>query len=257
MLRDKHYIVIPAHFDSRRLPGKVLLQETGKPLIQHTWEQAIRVKYKHPDFNFDVVIATDNDEIEQRCTNFGAKVVRTGKCDNGTERVADAVSHLPFPPERFCTVTNLQVDYPDFPIDVIPSLVSAIHQGQGKILIATIAYPNEDKHEFLDKDNVKVVTTAGSVALYFSRSPIPYDCEKSLIHVGIYTFHFQLLQQYNQIRQQKNPLIAESEGLEQNKWLFGGLPVFVMGYPQKISAINTIEDYQKFVKEYKTLISVE
>lgn len=250
---SKNYIIIPAHFDSKRLPGKTLLEETGKPLIQHTWERCLQVKYKYSMFAFDIYIATDSVDIETRCKEFGAKVLFTGPADHGTQRVAEAAKYLPYDEDEFNSVTNVQVDYPNFPIDVIPAMIQDMYKNQ--VPIATLAYHSDDRQSILDKDNVKVVFTGRRKCLYFSRSPIPYGSNEHFVHVGIYTFHAQVLQvSYNQLNQMKNPLIMESEGLEQNKWLFTNVPMNVVVLADKINSINTLEDYQRFVREYRTLI---
>ena len=84
----KAVIVIPARLESTRLPRKLLLNETGKPLIQHTWEQAKKT-------GLDVYVATDSDEIWDTSEGFGAQVMTTtDTCRNGTERVAEVAKDL-------------------------------------------------------------------------------------------------------------------------------------------------------------------
>lgn len=254
-MESRNYIIIPAHFDSKRLPGKVLLEETGKPLIQHSWENAVRAKYKYPEFNFNIIIATDNDEVENRCNDFGAKVIRTGKCENGSERVAEACRYLIFD-ECFNSVTNYQVDYPELPIDTFPKLVVACSERakNQNILIHTPAYISNEKHAFLDKDNVKAVLNGDSTARYFSRCPIPFNASEFFIHIGVYCHYYQVMLQYDQIKNAPSPQMVTSENLEQNKWLFGNLKVGVI-VSEKVPSINTIEDYNSFVRRYKTLIT--
>ena len=78
-------VVIPARFASSRLPGKPLLRDTGKYLVQHVYEQACAAKSASL-----VVVATDDDRIRRAVESFGGNVVMT-RADHptGTDRVAD------------------------------------------------------------------------------------------------------------------------------------------------------------------------
>ena len=67
-----YIVVIPARYDSTRLPGKPLVNIAGKPMIQRVYEQCI----KAVESNL-VYIATDDDRIRSVCESFGAKVVMT------------------------------------------------------------------------------------------------------------------------------------------------------------------------------------
>lgn len=250
--QSTNHIVIPAHFHSTRLPGKVLLDKTGKSLIQHTWENACRIKFQHPDYNFQITIATDNDEIEKRCTDFGAKVIRTGRCANGTQRVLEAAKYLPIDRSVSNTVINYQVDCPFLPGQLVVELIQLMHQIKMPILSA--CYKTGNQYEILDKDNVKVVHDCQDRAIYFSRSPIPHDAEFAYIHIGLYVFHFQILDDLRKIEANPNVLISEREKLEQNKWIYANLPIIVPAYKGgKVLSINTPEDYETFVKEYQAL----
>src|SRR6188508_1341900 len=89
--RLKSTIVIPARLASTRLPRKLLLAETGKPLIQHTYEAASRAR--RPT---GLVVATDHEEIAAAVRGFHGRVVMTSPaCASGTDRVAEVARTMP------------------------------------------------------------------------------------------------------------------------------------------------------------------
>ena len=82
-------VVVPARFESTRLPGKVLLPIAGKPMVQHVWERAVA------SGAVDTVIATDSVQVAEQAKLFGAKVIMTSaSCQSGTDRVAEVCAEL-------------------------------------------------------------------------------------------------------------------------------------------------------------------
>ena len=65
-------IVIPARFNSSRLPGKPLAAIMGKPMVQHVYERALQV----PNVQA-VVVATDDDRVGAAVEGFGGQWVMT------------------------------------------------------------------------------------------------------------------------------------------------------------------------------------
>ena len=118
-------VVIPARYASTRLPQKMLLRDTGKPLLQYTYEAAIAAR--RPDA---VVIATDHLEIAEVAKRFGAKVVMTSPdCTSGTDRVADAARQMPDAE----ILVNVQGDEPEISptsIDAVIDLIEAESDGR-------------------------------------------------------------------------------------------------------------------------------
>src|SRR5690349_5800928 len=112
------YGIIPARLHSTRLPHKLLLAETGKPLLQYAWESASRAGSLD-----DVIIAADSAEIADVARNFGARVELTGEHPSGSDRIAEVV-------RRVCPdadlVVNLQGDEPELPPATIDKLVAAM-----------------------------------------------------------------------------------------------------------------------------------
>src|SRR5690554_4250352 len=107
--------MIPARLESTRLPRKLLLSDTGKPLIQYTWEAACRATELD-----EVLVATDSEEIAAVVRGFGGRAVMTGDHPSGTDRIAAAAraAHL-----SADLVVNLQGDEPELDPAQIDELV--------------------------------------------------------------------------------------------------------------------------------------
>ena len=84
-------IVIPARLASTRLPQKLLLRETGRTLIQHTYEAARRARRPR-----GVIVATDHESILEAVLAFGGQACLTGAdLASGTDRVAEVARRMP------------------------------------------------------------------------------------------------------------------------------------------------------------------
>src|SRR5262249_1507511 len=152
-----------ARYASTRLPGKPLLKDTGKYLIQHVYEQACRSRATA------VIVATDDERIVAAVEGFGGRVVRT-RCDHasGTDRVAEVARTLDAD-----VIVNLQGDEPliePATLDLLPDLLRRDRDAD----VATLATPITSLEKWRDPNCVKVVCDACGRALYFSRSPIPF-----------------------------------------------------------------------------------
>lgn len=241
-------IVIPARFGSQRLKGKMLLAETGKPLIQHTWETCRSVD------SVDVLIATDHEEIVEAANSFGAEVVMTDpNHTSGTARVAEAAKG-----RETSMVINCQGDEPEVEPDNIRRLIEgheAAMREPRAAYISTLACPWPEELDAANPNTVKVVTTAkGSVAedaLYFSRSVMPFPRTREhrpKMHIGLYAFAPDSLQRFASL---KSSSLAETESLEQLTALENGERVAVFMVDRTSPGIDTAEDYAAFVKRYK------
>ena len=132
------YGIIPARLQSSRLPEKLLLAETGKPLLQYTWEQACRAKSLAA-----VIVATDSEEIARAVRGFGGRVEMTGEHPSGTDRVAEVV-------RRSCRdadiVVNIQGDEPEIDPQYIDLLVKTLTEHPGSEM-STLATPITSRRE--------------------------------------------------------------------------------------------------------------
>ncbi|MGF1578907.1 MAG: 3-deoxy-manno-octulosonate cytidylyltransferase [Gemmataceae bacterium] len=244
----KTAIVIPARYESSRLPGKPLLRETGKYLIQHTYEQACQ---SAADF---VVVATDNPEIERAVRGFGGDVVMTRPDhQNGTDRVGEVAQNL-----SADIIINLQGDEPLIDPDHL-NKVGQLLSGSPGDAVATLAIPIENRRDWEDPNCVKVVVDECGRALYISRTPIPYPRDSSpffgpsspyLCHLGLYAYRRDFL-----LELVKSPVSAleQIEKLEQLRVLSLGRSIRVVTVDEVYSGVDTPEDYARFVKTYQRL----
>lgn len=170
-------ILIPARMESKRLPGKPLVQVGGKPLVQWAWEAASAVS----DYS---AVVTDSREVEAWCRDFGARSCFVpDDLPTGSDRCAAAYHHGRLDaPEDWETIINLQCDEPDITSEDLEWLI-ADHRNRLDN-VTTFAYEPVDSDEFFDRNNVKVVLNQERDALYFSREPLP----GAMIHVGVYAY---------------------------------------------------------------------
>lgn len=233
--------IIPARYDSQRFPGKVLADLNGKPVIQHVFERVASV-FK------EVYIATDDERISSAAASFGGRAVMTStRHQSGTDRLAEACRLLYGDGRRPDLVLNIQADEPFIRTDALQSLIGCF--GKGDIQIATLARRIDSRAELADPNVVKVVTGTKGRALYFSRSPLPYlrnagDADPVgrfgyLMHLGVYGYRYQVLQEITRLAQ--SPL-EKAESLEQLRWLEHGYSIHVALTGMKGIGIDTPED---------------
>ncbi len=164
-LKSSTLIVIPARLASTRLPKKLLLAETGKPLIQHTYESARRASLASR-----VVVATDHESIFNTVKAFGGEACMTDpNANSGTDRVAEVASKY----TDFDLFINVQGDEPEIDARSIDLLIQTIASNKDAD-VATLATPIRDAARLESPNCVKVVCDHQGLALYFSRSTIPH-----------------------------------------------------------------------------------
>jgi 3-deoxy-manno-octulosonate cytidylyltransferase (CMP-KDO synthetase) len=241
-------IVIPARLASTRLPRKLLLAETGKPLIQHTYEAALRATL--PD---GVCVATDHEEIYRAVQSFGGQVVMTDpNAASGTDRVAEVARAM----ADVAVFVNVQGDEPELAGESI-DLVIRLLEEHPEAAMATLATPIRRRAQFEDPACVKVVFDAQHRAMYFSRSPIPHPrtWTDDLLqanpphfhqHVGLYAYRRDFLLRLAQMPE--SPL-EKLEKLEQLRALQAGYPIMVGVVDEPTFGIDTPEDYRAFVEK--------
>lgn len=236
---------IPARYDSTRFPAKVLANDTGKYLIQHTYERAQMSRLAS-----EVVIAADDDRIVAAARSFGARCILTSKDHaSGTDRVAEVASRL-----KVDVVVNLQADEPEIDpahIDRVVELL--IESGDGDM--ATLGTAFQSREQVADPNAVKVVTDCFGRAIYFSRSVIPYDREAHGVgplpyymrHIGIYAYRREFLLELTALPQ--TPL-ERLEKLEQLRAIENGHTILVGQVEHTCDGIDTPQQYAEFVKRY-------
>jgi len=237
---------IPARYGSTRFAGKVLAKDTGKFLIQHTYEQACLAKL--PD---KVIIAADDERIAAAAKSFGAECILTSpEHKSGTDRIAEAVTDIDVD-----IIVNLQADEPEIDpenIDYLAKLLLDNHQCR----MATLVAEFENAEQVKDPNIVKVVVDKDNCAIYFSRAPIPYNREKSgigkmqqyLRHLGIYAYRKEFLLKITALPQTK---LEKIEKLEQLRMIELGFPILVGKVKHTSDGIDTPQQYAEFVKREK------
>ena len=226
--------IIPARWGSTRFPGKPLHLIAGKPLVQHVWERT-----QHCKLLDQVTIATDDKRILDVAHGFGAHAVLTSADHpTGTDRIAEAVSSYP----DAAYVINIQGDEPLIEPSLIDELAAALHQDSG-ISMATAANPIDDVQAINDPNVVKCVLAQNGEALYFSRSPIPFQRAASpnlklYRHKGIYAYRRDFLEKF--VVWPPSPLeLAES--LEQLRALENNARIKVLVTSDDSIGVDTLE----------------
>ena len=235
--------IIPARYDSKRLPGKPLVLIHDRPMIQHVYQRASEATTLQ-----QLVVATDDPRIQKAVAQFGGEVLMTsGEHFSGTDRVAEAARQLVLKDDAI--VVNIQGDEPLLRAEMIDSLVRDI-QGNSDVPMATLAYPDTDKNDLADPGVVKVVLDAKWRALYFSRSPIPAVRDRSspppyYKHLGFYGYRNGFLQEFTKL----SPGVLEKlEKLEQLRALEHGFSISVVITPFDSISVDTPEDLARVRK---------
>jgi 3-deoxy-manno-octulosonate cytidylyltransferase (CMP-KDO synthetase) len=236
--------IIPARLGSTRFPGKMLASATGRPLVQHVREAALRARGISR-----VVVATDSDEIAAAVRGFGGEAVLTSATHtNGTSRLAEAASILGL--EDGAIVVNVQGDEPELDPGLIDLAIATLVESGADV--ATVASPFGEGQDPADPNIVKVVLDGRGRALYFSRSLIPHDRDASgacgarpLKHVGLYAYSFGFLRRY--VSLPETPLEC-TEKLEQLRVLEHGHTIAVAVAEAHHVGIDTPGQYEAFVR---------
>jgi len=238
-------VIIPARYASTRLPGKPLLDRTGKPLIVHVVEQAAKAKLAK-----SVIVATDDRRIAEGVKRHGHTAVMT-RADhpNGSSRIAEVAAGLP---KGFEIIVNVQGDEPEIEPEVIDRLIERLKINSE--LVATVVCPFAPSEDPANPNVVKVVVGRNGRCLYFSRSVIPhqrdrdYDSPAYLKHLGIYAYRRHFLDLYTRMP----PTPAEqAEQLEQLRILEHGHAIGAIAVEKAHQGIDTPEQYDAFVKRFQ------
>ncbi len=240
--------LIPARYGSTRFPGKPLADIGGKTMIQRVYEQTKKeLKY--------VYVATDDRRIEAAVKAFGGQVVMTSvDHQSGTDRCAEALEKVQkLENKTFHAVLNIQGDEPFISPEQI-ALVAGCFENE-ETQLATLVKPISVSEDLFNANKPKVVVSADKMALYFSRSPIPYlrsepedqwvNKHKYFNHIGLYGYRTDVLKEITQLPLARLEL---AESLEQLRWLENGYKIRVEETNQQAIAIDTPEDLEKLLK---------
>ncbi len=233
------YGIIPARYQSTRLPGKPLADICGKPMFWHVYQRARQCAALA-----GVWIATDDSRIQDAADELNVPCLMTSESHpSGTDRVAEAVRLLSLPEE--CIIVNIQGDEPLLEPSMLSDLLLAFQDSS--VRVATLAtWLEPDAGREASPNQVKVVMALNGDALYFSRLPIPYDRrgggKRSLIgHIGVYAFLRSALHEF--VALTPSPL-EECEQLEQLRFLENNIPLRVQFTRHKLHGVDTPEDLE-------------
>ena len=232
----KTIIIIPARWESTRLPGKPLAMIGDKPMIQHTWERAC-------ESNADeVIIACDSKIVYDAATKFGAKVIWTPGADTGTERVI-GVQKI----EAADFIINVQGDEPFINPNDINEVIKIVHNHPDKVAtMSTDLTSNEGK----DPNVVKAIRNAIGLVGMFTRSSIYMKTNFAYKHIGLYGYSAKVLNKISALKPSESSI---KDSLEQLTWMDNNIPIVAGWTSYKSLGVDTKEDLKNANDFHKTI----
>ena len=242
----KIFAIIPARYHSTRFEGKPLAAILGKPMIQHVYEGVSQSRLID-----EIIVATDDRRILEVVQSFGGRGMMTSADHfTGTDRVAEVARKL-----RCEIIVNVQGDEPLIKGSVVDAAIRPFLTDDS-LSMSTLMTGIEKAEDWKNPHNVKVVVDQGGFALYFSRSPVPFQClphssgkgdgPKGVFkHIGVYGFLRKFLLRFSKM----NPTPLERlESLEQLRALENGYPIKVVPVDYTPISVDTPEDLQRVVR---------
>ena len=232
--------VIPARYGSTRFEGKVLADICGKPMLQWVWEAAKKAKILD-----EVIIACDDERVEEAAKSFGARVVLTSKeYQSGSDRLCEVVNPL-----EVKVVVNIQADEPLLEPVMLENIARPLLD-DASLNMTTLMKRIDDPSEIKDPNVVKVVTDRQGLALYFSRLAIPYPRDKAaetvyFKHIGLYGYSKDFLFIFKNLPESR---LEKIEKLEQLRVLEAGFRIKVIETKISTIGVDTPEDLEKVKK---------
>jgi 3-deoxy-manno-octulosonate cytidylyltransferase (CMP-KDO synthetase) len=224
--------LIPARYASTRFPAKLVQDLCGKSVIQRTYESTMETGV------FDqVVVVTDHEDIAAQISAIGGEYVMSSReYESGSDRIAEAAGSL-----DAAIIVNVQGDEPFQDKKSLRDLIAAFADASVQVASMMFSISEEDAQ---NPNSVKVVTDSRGDALYFSRSPIPYNREKIQglrywKHVGIYAYRKEVLMHFTNLPKGK---LEQLEMLEQLRLLENNIPIRMVPTTHQAIAIDTAED---------------
>lgn len=237
-------ICIPARLESQRLPQKLLLDESGIPLLIHTCQQAAEAFGQEA-----VLVCADHPRLIDLAHTYGFQALLTDpQHQSGTDRIAEAAASLSQE-----IVINVQGDEPEIDPAHIRCLADLLEQ-HAWAEMATLATP-EGAASQNDPNAVKVLVSPGQRALFFSRAPLVWDRDAArprascLRHIGIYAYRRRFLLAYQDL---PRSCLEQSEKLEQLRALEAGHGIACAIVEGAAAGIDCRSDYDAFLQRQRT-----
>lgn len=242
----KTVCVIPARIDSSRFPRKVLAMLGEKPMLQWIWEAATS-----SEMFDDIAFAIDDHETARLIDSFEGKYHMTSPdCLSGTDRLIELQEQGVMEGDIW---VNWQGDEPFIHREMIENLLQTIDQNYD---LWSLRKEIENEQDVEDPNVVKVVTDCQDRALYFSRSPIPYDRDALedityYKHIGIYAYKNDALREISTL---SPSALERAEGLEQLRFLENGLSIQVHETAHETLGIDVPEDLARAMERIASQI---
>lgn len=238
--------IIPARYASTRFPGKPLIDIAGKTMIRRVYERAAQSRFLEK-----VIVATDDQRIEQEVKKFGGQVCMTSPAHpSGTDRCAEVVEKMALTCDA---VINIQGDEPFInPVQI--DLVCACFNDD-RTQLATLIRRITQPEILFNPNSPKVIIDQDLFAIYFSRHPVPFIRGKEentwlsvhtfYQHIGIYGYRTDILKSITQLPPSS---LEKAESLEQLRWIEKGLKIKTAETDGETLAIDTPEDLDRVLK---------
>jgi 3-deoxy-manno-octulosonate cytidylyltransferase (CMP-KDO synthetase) len=241
----KKLAIIPSRYESSRFPGKPLIDLEGKSMIQRVFEGV-----EGSNLFDKTIVATDDERIFNHVVAFGGEAMMTSsQHSSGTDRCGEVIEKY----NSFDVVVNIQGDEPLVEKKQLEQLLSAFEDEN--VEVATLGTSKITNEEYNDSNRIKIVLDHNNDALYFSRSPIPFERNKNdypfLRHIGLYGFRSETLTKLVSLSPTK---LEITESLEQLRWLYYGYKIRVVktlietpniDVPEDVEAVLTILNERK------------
>lgn len=238
--------MIPARYSATRFPGKLMKDLGGKPVILRTYEAAL-----HTNLFDDVYIVTDSEVIFNTIKKAGGKVIMSQEDHQcGSDRIAEAVKNI-----ETDVVINVQGDEPFIDKTSLSKLIDVFkNDPQNEIDLASLKVQIFNKEDIENPNNVKVITDVNNLAIYFSRSVIPFHRDKDVNikyykHKGVYAFRKQALLDFY-----KTPItpLEAVEKIEAIRYQEIGKKIKMVETDIEALGIDTPEDLEKAIQFLKS-----
>jgi len=233
--------VIPARYSSTRLPGKVLMEAAGKPIVQHVYDRTCQARLVD-----EVIVATDDERVMDALKRFGTNVVMTSPDHpSGTDRIAEVAAS---------SSAQIVVNVQGCEAIIDPRMIDEAIQpllDDPNVRMATLKHRIADQSEIDDPSVVKVVTDKNNRALYFSRAPIPVIRDAAdadarqwcyFKHVGLYVYRRDFLLSFAKMAPTE---LEKLEKLEQLRALENGVEIVVIETQFDSIGVDTAEAFEK------------
>ncbi len=239
--------IIPARYASIRFPAKALAEIGGKSMIQRVYEQVQKAHYLN-----DIVVATDDERIQQHVEGFGGKVVMTSPDHkSGTDRCYEALVKNS---AKFDYVVNIQGDEPFIQPEQIDELATILN---GDIQLGTLVKPIDDPEVLFNENVPKAILNNKNDVLYFSRQTIPFLRgapkdewhlrHRYYKHIGIYAYRTDVLAAITRLEVSS---LEKAEALEQLRWLENGFSISAVVTRYESHGVDTPEDLSTVTKKF-------